>query len=1061
MFAIVGHEVEMKYMKESLKRQLQPFILRYDWEEANFYEKEDVTFVKKDTTSSVFNFIFSVKDLYSHQRETVKFYVIQQRIVRMRCTCRDFLVKDSCEHIPAVIKYYEPLLLDEVKKDVRKVSQQILSLFSKEKSSGVVKKKLTVAYYFEQHETYWGETRWILKIKLGDSKLYTLGNKYSRFMDAYTQGVGEVSFGKNFTYNPRNYYFSDEDEEILAFLQHYCSFRYGDIDVPAKFWPRFLSLFLKKDFYINSFGPYHGFLEEMPIKIALSKEKSDYILKLDLEKEVVPLTENYEYILYQNKAYHLNQDYRKFLKTMEQNNMDSLIFSKKDLHSFSEGILPIVKNEVEVSEDLKEISIIKKPDVKLYFDLNREDVTCKIKLGYAKQEIDYFAKEDEVLRDMAYEKEVIQDLSAYGFELDLEKNKIQLEGLESVVLFLEEGLEGLASKYTVFTSEKMKNTNVRKNLKITSTFSIGQDNIMRYDFDLGEVDNSEISGLMSALKHKKKYHKLSSGDIVNLEDESLNELRALMENLDLDMKSSSGEIPKYQAIYLDSIKEDSHLQIKTNNLFDAFIKKFREYKDVKLSFTAKEKELLREYQQVGVSWLYTIHKCDLGGILADEMGLGKSIQTIYLFKKLLKEDKDSKFLIVCPTALVYNWWNEFQKFGKEIPVSLFVGNKCKRKSAIQKSKASVFITSYGTLREDIEEYSKMNFKICVIDEAQNIKNPLAKSTRAVKKIQAETKLALTGTPLENSIAELWSIFDFIMPGFLSNLKKFNEHYRFQEMNDDASKQLSNLSRLISPFILRRKKEDVLKELPPKIENNIYIDLGEEQKKLYALEIKKVKEEMEKVLETESFQQARFYILQLLMRLRQLCIDPRLVYENYKGESAKIENLVRVVKEVVENGHKILLFTSFKSALEIVRKEFSKQKISYYTMDGSVSGKMRQELVDKFNKDDTNVFLITLKSGGTGLNLTSADVVIHLDLWWNPQAEKQATDRAHRIGQKKTVEIIKLIATGTIEERILELQKKKQALSDKLIEKDAKDRIELSTLTEKDIKNLLKYENEDA
>ena len=333
-------------------------------------------------------------------------------------------------------------------------------------------------------------------------------------------------------------------------------------------------------------------------------------------------------------------------------------------------------------------------------------------------------------------------------------------------------------------------------------------------------------------------------------------------------------------------------------------------------------------------------------------------------------------------------------------------------------------------------------------------------TKVIKNLKGNTKIALTGTPLENSVLELWSIFDFIMPGYLTNLINFSRKYNIKDINNENIKSLSNLKKQINPFILRRKKKDVVKELPDKIENNIFIDLDTEQKKLYVAELERTKKEMDDIIKAEGFKKGNFKILQLLGKLRQLCIDPSIIYENYKGGSSKIKELIKLTENIIENGHKILLFTSYKRALDIVNREFTNSGISTYVIDGSVSSKKRMELVEKFNNDDTNVFLITLKSGGTGLNLTSADVVIHLDLWWNPQVENQATDRAHRIGQKNIVEVIKLICKGTIEERILELQNKKKILSDNLIEGEDRDQNLLSKLTEKDIKNLLSLDNEE-
>ena len=332
-------------------------------------------------------------------------------------------------------------------------------------------------------------------------------------------------------------------------------------------------------------------------------------------------------------------------------------------------------------------------------------------------------------------------------------------------------------------------------------------------------------------------------------------------------------------------------------------------------------------------------------------------------------------------------------------------------------------------------------------------------TKEIKKIKARTKIALTGTPLENSVMELWSIFDFIMPGYLNSVKKFRELYGIKDVDEASLERLSKLNYQIKPFILRRKKIDVTKDLPDKIENTIYLDLPDYQKALYLKVLRESREEMEELIATQGFKKARFKILQLLMKLRQICIDPSILYSNYKKESIKFEKLIEVVKDYVAEGHKILIFSSFKKVIDKVKVMFNKESITSYMIAGDVKSKTRMELVDKFNEDDTNCFLITLGSGGTGLNLTSADVVIHLDIWWNPQVENQATDRAHRIGQKNKVTVIKLVTKGTVEERILELQNKKKILSDNLIEGKADSEV-LSSLSEKDIKKLLAQGEDD-
>ena len=683
-------------------------------------------------------------------------------------------------------------------------------------------------------------------------------------------------------------------------------------------------------------------------------------------------------------------------------------------------------------------------------------------MDYEGNTIDYFDKESNILRDDEFESKIIEELYTYNFEMV--KNQIKIEELEDIAYFLEEGLEKLAENYETYTSEKLKNINIIKNSNIKATFSIGQDNIMSYNFDLGDIKEDEIVNIFESLKNRKKYFRLKSGDIINLEeDKELKELQNLAEEMNIkekDMVEKEGTIPKYRAIYLDSLKKKKYHIIKTNNLFDELIEKFNTYKDTKVKLSKKEKELLRDYQLEGVKWLYNIEQTGFGGILADEMGLGKSIQTIYFIKELLKENKNYKFLIVAPTSLTYNWEQEFDKFEPNIKYKVLAGLKKKRLEEETKiEKTNVLITSYGLLKEDKEFFQNINFKVMIIDEAQNIKNSNTAITKTVKSINAETKLALTGTPIENSTIELWSIFDYIMPGFLGNIDTFEKRYKVREFDEDTNKNLESLNNLITPFVLRRKKKDVIKDLPDKIENNIYIELTKEQKKIYVAELERVNKEINKILAGEGMKKARFLILQLLTKLRQICIDPRILYANYKGGSGKMEEFVKTVKEVIENGHKILVFTSFKTALSLAKEELNKNNITSYTIDGSVASKKRIELVDKFNTDNTNVFFIMLKSGGTGLNLTSADVVIHLDLWWNPQAENQATDRAHRIGQKNVVDVIRFITKGTIEEKILDLQNKKKILSDKLIDANSGDNT-FSKLTEQDIKELLSFENKE-
>ena len=985
-----------------------------------------------------------------------------KKILRTACDCKNFRSIRSCKHIAAVILNNYEEMFGKMFINIPKISSSILEKFITSEEN-IIKKELTVNLIINVTERksnyyyYYNSIECTVKILIGDEKLYTLGNHASAFKSVYESGEGEVYFGKSFTYNPQKYYLSSDAETILK--AYYNTFDDGGYNyINTSSLKKFLNKLKNIKFVINNYEV-DGINEYFPIDTNLIKKNETYELDFDLENIENLIEKDYEYIFYKGKLYHLNAKEQELIEDLKQNELDKLIISKDKLDLFNKGLLKVVRKKLKIDSSVDDIvlpSIIK---AKLYFDIRNEYIISNIVFNYDDKEIDYFNKSNEILRDINFETSVLNDVGKYGFIL--EKDKLILRDIEQEVEFLENGLEQLATKYEIFTTEKFKNIKIKKKTSVSSMFGIGQDNILNYNFNLGDINSSELVSIFDSIKDKKKYYRLKNGDIINLEDESLQELNNLTEELELtdeEIINGKGSILKYRAIYLDSLKKTKYSIISTDNLFDNFIKNFYEYKDSNLSL--EDTSILRDYQLTGVKWLYNLAKTGFGGILADEMGLGKTIQVIYYIKQMLKDSPTSKFLIVVPTSLAYNWEHEFDSFASQIKKAICIGSKEKRKHILKDlNKINVIITTYGLLREDEEIYENLNFNTMIIDEAQNIKNNHAGITKVVKSIKAETKFALTGTPLENSILELWSIFDFIMPGYLANLTKFQSKYKIKDFDEDSEILIKGLSKQINPFILRRKKSDVVKELPEKLINDIYIDLKDEQKKLYVAELNRVKEEMDKIIKEEGMNKARFLILQLLTKLRQICIDPSIVYDNYSDGSNKIEQLENIVSEYTKNNHKVLIFSSFKTALNIVKEKLNNAKIKTYMIDGSVPAKTRIEMVDNFNEnDDIKVFLIMLKSGGTGLNLASADVVIHLDLWWNPQAENQATDRAHRIGQTNTVEVIHLITKGTIEEKILELQNKKRILSDKLIDGEIRDKNIISELTKEDIEKLLSYEN---
>jgi SNF2 family DNA or RNA helicase len=383
---------------------------------------------------------------------------------------------------------------------------------------------------------------------------------------------------------------------------------------------------------------------------------------------------------------------------------------------------------------------------------------------------------------------------------------------------------------------------------------------------------------------------------------------------------------------------------------------------------------------------------------------------------------------------VLNWESEIHKFSPTLTVLPVIGDAEQRTQAIKKSIGyDVVVTSYDLLKRDIEQYKGKEFRYHIIDEAQYIKNHQTQNAKAVKAIDSMQRFALTGTPIENRLSELWSIFDFLMPGFLYGYTRFRERFETPIVKNGDASALERLGKMTMPFVLRRLKREVLKELPEKTESVLVTTMEEEQRKLYMANLVQAKKQLAQDIAQKGFESSKFAVLAMLMRLRQICCDPSLCYEDYTGGSAKLESCMELLKEATGAGHKVLLFSQFTSMLATIQARLQEEGIRFFTLQGSTPKEKRAAMADSFNRDDTEVFLISLKAGGTGLNLTGADVVIHYDPWWNISVQNQATDRAHRIGQKSSVQVYKLIAKDTIEEKILRLQESKRELADAVIQ----------------------------
>ena len=592
-------------------------------------------------------------------------------------------------------------------------------------------------------------------------------------------------------------------------------------------------------------------------------------------------------------------------------------------------------------------------------------------------------------------------------------------------------------KFEVLITDKLKN----KQIITQKSFNMGvriENNFLEIDFNELGLDENELKDIFKRYKLRKKYYRLKNGSFINIDSEGIGTLVNLAKTLNIsekDIVNGNVEIPRYRALYIDNLAKNtnSNLTINLDNDFRETVKNIKDIDDTKFEEPEELKGILRSYQKTGFSWLKTLEKYGFGGILADDMGLGKTIQIIAL---LLDEKKRTgkTSIVVCPSSLYINWEKEINRFSNNIKTLIVSGSAEQRAELIKNiSDYDVIITSYDLLKRDIEQYSNFNFKYVIADEAQYIKNNNTKNAKALKELRSEVRFALTGTPIENSLAELWSIFDFIMPGYLYSYKKFKDEFETVIIKENDTATMQRLQKLVAPFVLRRIKKEVLKELPDKTEQIMYSKMDEEQQKLYNSYLALAKVKMKQEIASNGFEKSKFKILSLITRLRQICCHPKLFLEDYNGESAKLNQCLEIIEGAIAAKHKILLFSGFTSMFDIITKELEKRGIEYSILTGQTKVDTRIEMVDEFNKDDNiKVFLISLKAGGTGLNLTGADMVIHFDPWWNLSAQNQATDRAYRIGQRNNVQVFKLISENSIEEKIQKLQDKKQDLTDSVI-----------------------------
>ena len=602
-----------------------------------------------------------------------------------------------------------------------------------------------------------------------------------------------------------------------------------------------------------------------------------------------------------------------------------------------------------------------------------------------------------------------------------------------VVAVVLKGIENLRKK----TKEEFAEGDIVINPTVTLEITQSRGGNLGGNLLLDGIDKNEYGKIFESYKENYKYHLLPDNSYIDLKDNDLHKALQLIDILGIAGDLSKFKIPDNKAMFLYEITEEEDLHfINGRKYINNVIKKF-EKNNEKYEIPNNLINVLRDYQVEGYNFFSTLSNFGFGGILADEMGLGKTIQTL----AFLSSRKDKKSIVITPTSLIFNWKNEFEKFAPEIRLGIAYGSKSTRDKIIENiNEYDVILTSYSTYRNDIEKYEDMSFDFCIIDEAQNIKNPDSIISKSIKKINAKVRFALTGTPLENNLLELWSIFDFIMPGYLYNKKKFEKIF------SNNQKNINDLKQLIKPFMLRRTKKEVIEELPDKIEQKFFVEMEKEHKRVYKSFVNLIKR---RIIENN---EDNMTVFSYLTKLRQLSIAPEIIVKNYNGKNSKLDMLINIIKE--NNDRKILVFSQFTKVLNLIGNRLECENISFSYIDGKTDAKKRLQLVEEFNNTDKNrVFLISLKAGGIGLNLTSASMVIHFDPWWNPAVEDQASDRAHRFGQKNVVDVIKLITKNSVEEKVIAMQEDKKELIGEIINTNLESEICLNKLTRDEIIDL--------
>lgn len=1049
--------------------------------------------------------------IYAEVRDNQKVFkpylsVTNGEIIDLNCDCDKY--KDTfgtCLHIAAAAialnnnKLYQNLFSDDKnnannvnEKDKYRLFRQMLNSFYNDEQRALNEKMYNGILYEIKPTLFFDSDLKNIRVEFeiisGNNK-YKMKNIVNFYDNILARNV--VKYGKKIEFMHCVEAFDEPSKGILKFLMKYAEMiKYFNERNSKYFRTTVADSFIEvsengmDDLFNSLNGKYVSsiidnstidvkFVDSEPDLKFKMEDESDDEFRISTDEDIYDYTIipgiKYVYFLRNDKIYRCSREYSdtvlKLLNVFRINFTKEILFPKSEFADFYSLIFPRVKNNLDFDVNREEIEKYKPKElkVKVYFDYDKKGyVLADIKFSYDDFEFNPFEKiDDNISRNMVEESIILDMFSDSGFVFDVANKRLMLVDDKKIFEFLKNDIEKYINKIEVFATDEFK----RKQLIVPKITSIGvkiENNLLKVDLTQFNFDKSEIKEIMKDYMMKKSFHRLKNGDFIDLSNNNLDVLQELVNGTDIDyeeLKSDSILLPVFRGMYLDKIFKKNEIRIKQDDNFKTLVDDVKDKRiNEKFELPKNLNASLREYQKLGFDWVKTLDAYGLGGILADDMGLGKTLQMLSVildyFENISDEDKKLPVLVVCPSSLSLNWLEESKKFTPTLKSVVISGDQESRNAIINNiNDYNLVITSYDLLKRDLDLYKEKNylFRYIIADEAQYIKNNLTKNAKAIKEIRAVSRFALTGTPIENSLSELWSIFDFIMPGYLFSYNKFKNSYEVPIIKEGDTQSMNKLKMMIEPFILRRVKEKVLSELPDKTITVLNNEMNDEQKKIYLSFVESARKEISAEIEEKGINNSQIKILALLMRLRQICCHPGLFLQNYKGESSKLNQCIEIIVDAIKGGHKILLFSGYSSMFEYIEDELNKHGIRFMKLVGQTKVDTRMDLVNKFNEDDDiKVFLISLKAGGTGLNLISADMVIHYDPWWNLSAENQATDRTYRIGQKRNVQVYKLITKNSIEEKIYNLQEKKAKLANDML---STNEVFLNKLSKDEIMNL--------